>query len=354
MSHQENNSNIFPLLLIGALSMFFAEVSSGASVLWFIDTWGIFVTFPLYWGHTLFFFNIALRCRKLDFTSLYLLGILFGLYESWITKVIWAGYFGQSPGWGTIAGFAIAELLVIVFFWHPIMSFIVPIFVFEILSLSANSEVPVKDKILLEHVAFFVKSRRNWLIALLITLIGAVFLSVNTGFNLIAAELTVLGSVAIIFVFYFLSKRKLSSRLSIYSLQLGKKGFTTVIIYLILLYAIMFPLLLPERIPSLITILLTIVFYIVIILLFYIHKPASGNTHSSFETSVDTSVLFTVKDLRRLLILLIVLILVMCILPVISATLMIVLYLGTIFLGIILIITTSLKVIKEILENRNF
>ncbi|MEQ9715514.1 MAG: hypothetical protein ABGF52_08255 [Candidatus Asgardarchaeum sp.] len=192
------------------------------------------------------------------------------------------------------------------------------------------------------------------LIALLITLIGAVFLSVNAGFNLIAAKLTVLGSVAIIFVFYFLSKRKLGSRLSIYSLQLGKKGFTTVIIYLILLYAIMFPLLLPERIPSLITILLTIVFYIVIILLFYIHKPASGNTHSSFETSVDTSVLFTVKDLRRLLILLIVLIPVMCILPVISATLMIVLYLGTIFLGIILIITTSLKVIKEILENRNF
>jgi len=63
---------------------------------------------------------------------------------------------------GTIAGFAIAELLVIVFFWHPIMSFIVLIFVFEILSLSASSEVPVKDKILLERVAFFVKSRRNW------------------------------------------------------------------------------------------------------------------------------------------------------------------------------------------------
>ncbi|MEQ9715513.1 MAG: hypothetical protein ACTSSP_02970 [Candidatus Asgardarchaeia archaeon] len=115
MSHQENNSNVFPLLLIGALSMFFAEVSSGASVLWFIDTWGIFVTFPLYWSHTLFFFNIALRCRKLDFTSLYLLGTLFGLYESWITKVIWAGYFGQSLGWGQLRDLRLRSCLLLYF-----------------------------------------------------------------------------------------------------------------------------------------------------------------------------------------------------------------------------------------------
>jgi len=347
MTEYKTSSSIFPIFLIGTLSMFFAEVFSGASVLWFIDIWGIFVTFPLYWGHTLFFFNVALRCRKLDFTSLYLLGVLFGLYESWITKVIWAGYFGQSPGWGTVAGFAIAELLVIVFFWHPIMSFIVPIFVFEVLSLSANSDVPVDDKILLEHATFLVRSKRNWLIALLITLMGAVFLSVNAGFNLIAAELTVLGSIAIIFVFYFLSKRKLGSRFSIYSLQLGKKGFVTVIVYLILLYAITFPLLLPERIPALSTMLLTIVFYIVIILLFYIHKPASDSTHSSFETSVDRSSLFTVKDLRNLFGLLVALILVMCILPVISVALMTVLYFGAIFLGVILIVTTSLRIIKE-------
>ena len=47
------------ILLFGALSVFFAEVCSGASSLWFIDPWGLLLVYPLYLGHALFFLNLA-------------------------------------------------------------------------------------------------------------------------------------------------------------------------------------------------------------------------------------------------------------------------------------------------------
>ncbi|MCK4432956.1 MAG: hypothetical protein KAV48_03390, partial [Methanomicrobia archaeon] len=75
---------LFPILLIGCLSMLFAEVFSGASQTWFINGWGILVTFPLYLGHVLFFLWIALKSKRTTLSQLYLFGVIFALYESWI------------------------------------------------------------------------------------------------------------------------------------------------------------------------------------------------------------------------------------------------------------------------------
>jgi len=46
------------LLFIGVLSMVFAEVYSGASPLWFVNLWSLFVTFP-YTG-AIFYFSSRL------------------------------------------------------------------------------------------------------------------------------------------------------------------------------------------------------------------------------------------------------------------------------------------------------
>ncbi|MHA1467740.1 MAG: hypothetical protein ACTSP6_06635, partial [Promethearchaeota archaeon] len=82
------------IILIGCLSMFMAEVFAGSSQMWFIDIWSLLVTFWLYLGHLLLFLNLAMRKKRTSIPQLYLWGILFALYESWVTKVLWAGYPG--------------------------------------------------------------------------------------------------------------------------------------------------------------------------------------------------------------------------------------------------------------------
>ena len=80
-------------LLIGFVVLICTEVFSGASVaqgLWHPWTW--VVTFWLYFAHFFLFTTLAVRTGRTSLASLYLWGVLFGLYESWITKVIWHGY----------------------------------------------------------------------------------------------------------------------------------------------------------------------------------------------------------------------------------------------------------------------
>jgi len=64
-----------PVLLIGTLSMLFAEVFSGASQMWYVSGWGLLITFPLYSAHLLFFLNIAMKLRKTSLSQLYLFGV---------------------------------------------------------------------------------------------------------------------------------------------------------------------------------------------------------------------------------------------------------------------------------------
>jgi hypothetical protein len=93
-------------------------------------------------------------------THLSLWGIIFGFYESWITKVVLAGYM-KEPGlaWGTFLGFAVAEFMIIGLFWHAFFSFIIPILVYEIIVISSNHSSP--KHILNDHSKFLLKTRKN-------------------------------------------------------------------------------------------------------------------------------------------------------------------------------------------------
>lgn len=94
---------VFPRLLIGWVVLICAEVFSGASLgngLWHPFT--LLVTYWLYFAHFFFFTTFATRTGRTSLPSLYLWGVLYGLYESWITKVIWSGYGGDGKvamGW---------------------------------------------------------------------------------------------------------------------------------------------------------------------------------------------------------------------------------------------------------------
>jgi len=120
---------LWSILLLGALSMLFAEVFSGASTLWFLDAWGLLLTYPLYLAHAIFLLNVAFLWKKTSPRQLYFFGMLFGLYEALITKVLWFGYPNSTgPMVSYVFGIAWGEFLTLVLFYHPIMSFVVPIF----------------------------------------------------------------------------------------------------------------------------------------------------------------------------------------------------------------------------------
>ena len=82
-------------LIMGALSTVLAEVVAGSSPFPFFDAWGILVVFPLYTLHILVLSYIVFRKCVPTLKNLFLAGALFGLYEAYITKVLWTGW---QPG----------------------------------------------------------------------------------------------------------------------------------------------------------------------------------------------------------------------------------------------------------------
>jgi hypothetical protein len=118
---------LFWLILV-LLSTFFAEVISGSYPYPFVLPPGLVMVVPLYGLHILVLAHLVFRVGRPRFSTLFIAGCIFGMYEAYITKVLW------NPPWETVAepttrlgGVAIVELGVIAFCWHPFMAFIVPL-----------------------------------------------------------------------------------------------------------------------------------------------------------------------------------------------------------------------------------
>jgi len=123
-------------LILAALSTFFAEVFSGSDMFPFFSAWGLLVVVPLYGLHIILLAHLVYRAEEPRFPSLVFAGMIFGLYEAYLTKVLW------SPPWGDaviLAEFAPVETLVLVTWWHCWYSFIIPLLVAEKLLTNSTS-----------------------------------------------------------------------------------------------------------------------------------------------------------------------------------------------------------------------
>lgn len=126
----------FAWVIIASISFFFAEIISGASMITsfapgamlFQVVWSLLITIPLYGLHTLVLAWLVGRFGKLRLYPLFLAGAVFGLYEAYITKMIWLPTWAGEP---YFAGVTVIGTLVLVLWWHPLMSFFVPLFVSE-------------------------------------------------------------------------------------------------------------------------------------------------------------------------------------------------------------------------------
>ena len=332
------------VLLAGALSMLCAEVLSGASILWFLSAWGWLVTFPLYMVHLVFLFSLAVLFRRTSLTSLYLWGVIFGMYESWITKVTWAGYIGSEPAFGTVLGFAPIEFLIIVLFWHPVMSFLLPLLLFETLSSSPEAGATL----LPGHRWLLAQGRRSTALFAGFALIGATFLAVNSGYNAISALATLLVSAGIVAVLYHAVAKATKDNFSVFSLSLTRKGLILALFYLAALYIVAFFFLVPDRIPPLPTIALTFLIYTVVVFLIWLDRPGPVEK----EVPVNQEVLVQVHHLWRFLLLIAVLIVLFSFVPSLGGAAGTVIYLLLVILGPVLAVTVAGLVLFRFVKNR--
>jgi hypothetical protein len=265
-------------LLIGVLSMLYAELFSGASHIWYLDAWSLLVTFPLYLVHVLFFLNLAFLSGKTSLVHLYLWGTLFGLYESWITQVLWIGYGVQGLLAGTVLGIGIGEFLALVFFWHPILSFILPICIFQILSISVSQS---GDRIMTSHLPFLLKRNHTWEILLGLYVTGSLFMAVNYQGNLLMALGALGGTYAILYVLYWRAWKAYPDSFSIYSLRVGSTGMKILFLIMVMLYLGMFVGFgyVNDRVPGILPIVTTILLYAVFgLIIFFSQKSGEPRT----------------------------------------------------------------------------
>jgi len=146
-------------LLLSVLSVALAEVTVASAPLAFVNPVEAAFLLTFYGSHLLVFAWLAFRCGWPSLAALWFAGVLFGLYEFYITKVLW------SPPWGdtiSIGHVDIISLIVLAFFWHPFMAFIFPLAVAET---GGTKSRWVADQ-LPTRVAGLVRNRRSWLFVL--------------------------------------------------------------------------------------------------------------------------------------------------------------------------------------------
>ncbi len=258
-------SVLFARLLAGLVVLICAEVFSGASLqigLW--NPWTLLMTYWLYFAHFFFFTTLAVRTGRTSFWSLYLWGVLFGLYESWITKVIWYGYSGDGKlAIGSIGPYGLSEMSMVLIF-HPMMAFIFPLAVTCLLC-------PPLRRLFPDLAWFTGRSKGARSVQGYLILSFAPVMAMNSGGPVnLAANLAV--AIVVLVLMSRLARPALDSLDGRAIVVFGRWGFAGLCAYLIWLYGFTYFFLRPEGLPSAAVQLLTLVFYAVAIAGLWLHR----------------------------------------------------------------------------------
>jgi hypothetical protein len=213
---------------LSMMSVFFAEVISGSMKYPLLDIWGYVIVIPLYGLHCLLLFMVAKKVFKeqaIPLYFLYILGMIFGLYEDYLTKVLWTGL---SPDSLNFMGIAVLDYIVLVFFWHPFFSFIIPLYAFETLMTRSSQ---IHDG-LPNKLQGWIKSKTFWVI--LILLMG-LFGSFNA-ITFVDIFLSYALFLLVLIILVWALKHKGLDQYTWTDIMPGKKGFIIAFIYLLAIY----------------------------------------------------------------------------------------------------------------------
>lgn len=216
--------------MVGMLSTTFAEVWLGFVFITPGTPFLLFLMVIFYGLHVVFYFNLAIHFNRVSITSLYWWGVLFGLYEAWVTTMVYYGYANIIAHHGEILGIAIYEYFANVFFWHPINSFILTLTALKILFSQNNQSKTTKEETLINKMAnnLAYNTRKNKLFWILYTIYtGGMITSCTYGSeqNLVLYYTTFY--MLTLLVYYLLSKRteKLETT-PLHLVRMSGKGLT--------------------------------------------------------------------------------------------------------------------------------
>ena len=339
----KKENRIFLFLLVGLFSMQYAEVLSGSSKVWFIDPFFILLTFPLYMLHVLFYFTLANYFDRIELKHLYLWGILFGLYEAPMTKVIFSGYVFEKPILGTIGGIAYFEFLTIILLWHPVFSLILPILTYDIFLMRNN-----KRNILLipgSHLSILTKSTKKTIIIIVSAFFLGSLQAKAESYNLLMTIIAHAGTLLIGLFFWFMADRKHTWEFD--DLSLGKKGLIITIITILIMYLIGWINTPQPAANTPITYLILLLFVLFILFLLKINAPREHEFLVIDESRTKEETFYGFKHYLMFFILIILFSILFCLVPILGEIVANITYLLIPLLGIILFITIILKIISK-------
>jgi hypothetical protein len=263
-------------IILACFSTFFAEVFSGSDMFPFFHGWGLLVVVPLYGLHIILLASLVYRAPQPRFSSLVFAGMIFGLYEAYLTKVLWA------PPWGDpmiIAQIAPIETLVLVFWWHAWFSFIIPLLVAEKLLTNSTS----LGRSLPGRIGKFFNS---WSGLAAVMAFGGLFQSINSpsiGESLLSGILTTAVLVFMVLIWKRVTKEH---SYNMADLLPNKKQFKRLLIPVGIMYLAMGILLRPDWYPGLLGHIMIWLLYGVSFYL--LNKSQQGTVLTPDDTEIET------------------------------------------------------------------
>ncbi len=278
------------VLWVSLLAFGLPEVFAGTGNGWLTRFDVYLLALPLYGLHFWLLVHIAVQTRRTSWPALYLFGIVFALYETWITKVIWHSYpgaegfaFGGFGPW-----FGIHETVGLALFYHPVTSFLLPLAVVSTLFPAFGRFFPMPDWI-------FGTSRWALLRRVALVLVWGVV----SGHNMpVPGEYLYswLSLLVVLALGWKLLEKRVDQRVA--SPTLSRIGLGVAMVWLALIYGASYALLLPENLPPLPIQALTLAFYPVLALLIArtrprAHDPTVANASTRGPVVVISGVFLT-------------------------------------------------------------
>jgi hypothetical protein len=117
-------------IVLTAISGLLIENGTSSSPWLFFNPFGLLYVLPLYGLHVVLLARAVLATPRPSLPMLYVAGALLGLYEAYVTKVLWSPTWGPTDG-AVVGGLHVFQTAVLVLFAHPVLAFIAPLVIAE-------------------------------------------------------------------------------------------------------------------------------------------------------------------------------------------------------------------------------
>lgn len=229
--------------VMAMLSVFFAEVLSCSQPFALILPWNPLLLMPLYGIHLLLLARLVYKGRP-TFSSLFIAGCIFGLYEAYITKVLFDPHWGASPF--QYLGVDFLWILILVFWWHAMFALIIPLLTGEVLLTRSTGIQSAIPKIIRKAAS----SKKGVIILLSVFVIWAALFMGSNMPTFWLAPIALILNLTVLTFFIVLFRKKVGTKYSMEQLLPDGKEFWILFSVLFAMFLVFGFIWAPERMPG--------------------------------------------------------------------------------------------------------